>query len=94
VGTGGISDVSSIVGYSFLDGLAKSNSAFIIVLLKSFEERSDPSLSVDALIAKVRDEFATISEANIVAFNLPPIIGLGTGSGFEYQLQDLEGSSR
>jgi hydrophobe/amphiphile efflux-1 (HAE1) family protein len=92
-GTEGISDMSSIVGYSFLDGLAKSNSAFIIVLLKSFEERSDPSLNVDALIAKVRGEFAAIPEANIIAFNLPPIIGLGTGSGFEYQLQDLEGSS-
>jgi hydrophobe/amphiphile efflux-1 (HAE1) family protein len=93
VGTEGISDVSSIVGYSFLDGLAKSNSAFIIVLLKSFEERSDPSQSVDALIAKVRGEFAGISEANIIAFNLPPIIGLGSSSGFEYQLLDLEGGS-
>ena len=28
-----------------------------------------------------------------IAFNLPPIIGLGTGSGFEYQLQDLQGGS-
>jgi multidrug efflux pump subunit AcrB len=27
----------------------------------------------------------------VVAFNLPPIIGLGTGGGFEYQLQDLQG---
>ena len=27
----------------------------------------------------------------MVAFNLPPIIGLGTGGGFEYQLQDLAG---
>jgi hydrophobe/amphiphile efflux-1 (HAE1) family protein len=91
--TEGISDVSSIVGYSFLDGLGKSNSAFEIVLLKSFEERHDPALSADALIAKVRAEFQAIGEANIIAFNLPPIIGLGTGSGFEYQLQDLQGGS-
>jgi multidrug efflux pump subunit AcrB len=92
-GTEGISDLSSIVGYSFLDGLAKSNSAFIIVLLKPFEERADPSLGVDSLIAKVRAEFAAVPEANLIAFNLPPIIGLGTGSGFEYQLQDLQGGS-
>ena len=32
-----------------------------------------------------------IREAQVFAFNLPPIIGLGTGSGFEYQLLDLEG---
>jgi multidrug efflux pump len=91
--TEGISDVSSIIGYSFLDGLAKSNSAFEIVLLKSFEERKDPALSADALIARVRGEFQAIGEANVIAFNLPPIIGLGTGSGFEYQLQDLQGGS-
>jgi hydrophobe/amphiphile efflux-1 (HAE1) family protein len=91
--TEGISDVSSIIGYSFLDGLAKSNSAFEIVLLKSFEERKDPALSADALIAKVRGEFQSIGEANVIAFNLPPIIGLGTGSGFEYQLQDLQGGT-
>ena len=28
---------------------------------------------------------------NVFAFNLPPIIGLRTGGGFEYQLQNLEG---
>ncbi|HVR65749.1 MAG TPA: multidrug efflux RND transporter permease subunit [Verrucomicrobiae bacterium] len=89
----GISDITSIIGYSFLDGISKSNSSFIVVLLKSFEERADPSLSADALIAKVRGEFGAISEANVIAFNLPPIIGLGTGSGFEYQLQDLQGGS-
>ena len=27
------------------------------------------------------------------AYNLPPIIGLGTGSGFEYQLQSLSGAT-
>ena len=27
------------------------------------------------------------------AYNLPPIIGLGTGSGFEYQLQSLAGAT-
>ena len=29
----------------------------------------------------------------MIAFNLPPIIGLSTGGGFEYQLQALEGQS-
>jgi hydrophobe/amphiphile efflux-1 (HAE1) family protein len=89
----GISDVSSVVGYSFLDGLAKSNSAFLIVLLKPFEERKDPALSADSLIARLGAEFRAIAEGNVIAFNLPPIIGLGTGSGFEYQLQDLQGGS-
>jgi multidrug efflux pump subunit AcrB len=41
----------------------------------------------------VAGQFRGIAAANIIPFNLPPIIGLGTGSGFEYQLQDLRGGS-
>ena len=92
-GTEGVADVTTVAGYSFLDGLAKSNSAFLIALLKPFEERTDPSLSSSSIISRLRSEFATIPMANVLAFNLPPIIGLGTGSGFEYQLQDLRGGS-
>ena len=33
-----------------------------------------------------------IREAIVFAYNLPPIIGLGTGSGFEYQLVSLRGA--
>ena len=36
-------------------------------------------------------EFQTIRDATVFAYNLPPIIGLGTGSGFEYQLQSQAG---
>ena len=37
--TPGVADVSSVVGFSLLDGLAKSNSALLIVTLKPFAER-------------------------------------------------------
>ena len=33
-----------------------------------------------------------VKRANVIFYNLPPIIGLGTGSGFEFQLQDFGGS--
>jgi hydrophobe/amphiphile efflux-1 (HAE1) family protein len=91
--TDGIANYTSVVGYSFLDGLAKSNSTFVIVQLHPFEERKTAELSADGIIAGLRGQFAAIPTANILAFNLPPIIGLGTGSGFEYQLQDLRGGS-
>ncbi len=89
--TEGIADVSTVVGYSFLDGLAKSNSAFFIVTLKPFAERKSPESSALRIIPRLRQEFAAIQEAAVIPFNLPPIIGLGTGSGFEYQLEDLRG---
>ena len=71
--------------------LSKSNSAYFIVLLKPFAERTERGQDVNSIIAKVRAEGAAIREANIVPFNVPPIIGLGTGGGFEYQLLDQRG---
>ena len=89
----GVLDVTTVVGYSFLNGLAQSNNAFLIVTLAPFEERLDPDLSVDAILRKVRVATAAVREANVLAFGLPPIIGLGTTGGFEYQLQDLAGGT-
>ena len=87
----GVADISSVVGYSTLDALSKSNSAYFIVLLKPFAERTGEGEDVNSIIAKVRAQGAAIREANIIPFNVPPIIGLGTGGGFEYQLLDLRG---
>jgi hydrophobe/amphiphile efflux-1 (HAE1) family protein len=89
--TPGIADVSTVVGYSTLDALNKSNSAYFIVLLKPFDERTDPAQSVHGVLARLRAEFKVLPDAQVFAFNVPPIIGLGTGGGFEYQLEDLRG---
>lgn len=83
--------VLAIPGYSLLDGVVQSNSAAIIGRLKPFAERTSPDLKVDAVIARMRAQTAGIATAMVMPFNLPPIIGLGTGSGFEYQLEDLQG---
>ncbi|MGD9510692.1 MAG: efflux RND transporter permease subunit [Geminicoccaceae bacterium] len=87
----GVADISTVVGYSTLDGLSKSNSAYFIVLLEPFAERTGAGEDVHSIIAKVRAAGAAIREANIVPFNVPPIIGLGTSGGFEFQLLDLQG---
>ena len=36
--------------------------------------------------------FAQIASANVFAFNLPPIMGLGNSSGFEFVVQSLAGA--
>lgn len=82
-----------ITGYSLLDGLALPNRAMIVVSLKPFDERKDRSLSVSAALRDVQRAFQGIAAANVFAFNLPPIMGLGNGSGFEFQLQSLAGAS-
>ncbi len=92
-GIEGVANVTTVTGYSFLDGIAKSSSAFAIVTMKPFAKRQDESASVNAAIGTVMARGAAIRNAQVFAFNLPPIIGLGTGSGFEYQLLDLQGRS-
>jgi HAE1 family hydrophobic/amphiphilic exporter-1 len=88
----GVANYTSTVGFNFLDGLNQPNSAFLIVTLDPFEERGDRTLHVESIIRRVRAETATIAGANIAAFNVPPIIGLGTVGGFEFQLENLGGA--
>ncbi|MTI02919.1 efflux RND transporter permease subunit [Roseibium sp. RKSG952] len=89
----GVQDVMTVTGYSIIDGLTESNAGFMIAIMKPFEERTDPSLSVDASIAYTGQHLAAMKSAIGIPFNLPPISGLGTGSGFEFQLLDLQGGS-
>jgi len=88
-----VAHVLTVPGYSILDGTVQSNSAFVVGRLKPFAERTTPDLKVDAVIARIARETAPIAAARVIPFNLPPIIGLGTAGGFEYQLQDLQGRS-
>jgi hydrophobe/amphiphile efflux-1 (HAE1) family protein len=86
-----VADVTSVVGLNFIDSYSQSNSAFIVVTLKSFEERKDASQSVPALIARLGPKFLQIEGGSVVPLAPPPILGLGTGGGFTYVLQDLRG---
>jgi hydrophobe/amphiphile efflux-1 (HAE1) family protein len=86
-------NVTSVVGYSLIDGLALPNKALLIVGLKPFDERTDKSLSVFSALAEVNPLFRGIAAANVVAFNMPPISGLGNAAGFELQLQSLAGAA-
>ena len=86
----GIRYVSTVSGFSQLSALAQSNSAFFVVTLEPFEQRRAAEAKVNGLLAGVLRETADVA-AQVIPFNLPPIIGLGTAGGFEYQLQNLEG---
>ncbi len=86
-----VQDVFAVIGFSLLDGANTSNAAFAVAKLKPFEDRRGAADSAQALIRRMFAEGGQVRTANIVAFNLPPIIGLSTSGGFEYQLEALEG---
>ncbi len=87
-----IQNVLAIVGFSLLDGSNQSNAAFMVMRLKPFAERTAPGDKVQAIIGRMFGQLQQIRSANVFPFNLPPIIGLSTSGGFEYQLQNLEGA--
>ena len=87
-----VADVTSVIGLNFIDSYSQSNSAFIVVTLKPFEERKDPSLGVRPLIARLNPKFRALQGGTVVPLSLPPILGLGSGGGFAYVLEDLRGA--
>ena len=87
----GVQDTFSVVGFSILDNAQEPNVGFMFVRLKSFASRTTARTQVAAMIGQVFGMGAQIRSANVIAVNLPPIIGLGSVGGFEYQLDALEG---
>jgi hydrophobic/amphiphilic exporter-1 (mainly G- bacteria), HAE1 family len=86
-----VRNVFSVVGYSILDGVNEPNAAFIVPTLKPFADRAGAANSAQALIARIFGEGQQVRTATVIPFNLPPIIGLSTTGGFEYELEGLEG---
>jgi hydrophobe/amphiphile efflux-1 (HAE1) family protein len=88
-----VQDYSSTIGLNFIDNYSQPNAAFLIVSLKPFEERPGAAHSAEAVIARLSGELRTVRGGRAVALAPPPIIGLGTGGGFTYVLQDTGGST-
>jgi len=86
-----VDKIFSINGFSIIDGVNQPNTGFIVALLKPFEDRAGPADSAQALIGRVFAEGREVRTASVFAFNLPPIIGLSTTGGFEFDLEALEG---
>lgn len=86
-----VADFISVVGLNFIDNFSQPNAAFMVVTLKPFEERKDASQDVHALIARLGEKFRQVQGGVVIPLAPPPIIGLGTGGGFSYVLEDLRG---
>src|SRR5262249_10941990 len=68
----------SIIGFSLLDGASEPNNAFMVVRLRPFADRRSAADSVQALIRRTYASGSQIRQANVLPFNLLPIIGLST----------------
>ncbi|WP_105254053.1 efflux RND transporter permease subunit [Pseudoalteromonas sp. T1lg75] len=83
-----VQSVFTVSGFSFAG--QGQNVGLAFTRLKDWSER-DESQSVQAIIGRAMGKFSTIKEAQIFAFNLPPIVELGQATGFNMFLQDRGG---
>ncbi|MEA3292521.1 MAG: multidrug efflux RND transporter permease subunit, partial [Pseudomonadota bacterium] len=87
----GVRDVIAVTGYSLMDGAALSNAATLFVPFKPFDERLPQGHDLAFIMSGMRQAFADVQEARVVAFAPPPIPGLGNSSGFDMKIQDRAG---
>ena len=83
-----IHSTDALVGQNFVFGTRGPNAATMFLPLHHWDERRAPHQHVQALIGAAYGEFMKIPEALILAFNAPPIQGLGATGGFSIQIQD------
>ncbi len=86
--TPGVSDIIAVSGFSILSG-GSENAGLGVVVLDPWDQRTSPEVQLDAVLNRVRGELAAIPDANIFAFNIPPIRGLGRTGGFDFRLQAI-----
>ena len=87
-GIPGVEDVIVIDGYNLITSTLDGSSGAMFVTLKHWDERTDPSMEVNSIIAEVFKRTAYISDATVAAFNMPGISGLGAVGGFDFRVQD------
>ena len=85
-------DVISFTGFDFLGGGFRSNAATIFVTQVPWDQRT---VTAQQLVGELFGKTAGIREALVLAFNPPPIFGLGNAGGYEFYIQNRgEGGSK
>jgi HAE1 family hydrophobic/amphiphilic exporter-1 len=88
----GVAGSVLVNGFSLLNG-SGSNGAMIILNLEPWDDRQTDELSADGILAKVYGLANQEISASVIAFNPPPISGLGLSAGVEMKVQQTGGGT-
>jgi hydrophobe/amphiphile efflux-1 (HAE1) family protein len=91
--TPGVENVVAIGGRSFISGVNGPNVASLFPRLAPWDHRETPELQADAILGRLRARLGAIQEAAVVVFPPPPIRGISSGGGFQFELQSVAGGS-
>ncbi|MDB5946639.1 MAG: multidrug efflux transporter permease, partial [Ramlibacter sp.] len=67
------------------------NQGQVFVRLKDWSQRTAAGQSVQSLLTRVSTHYASYQDATITGINPPPIRGLGSSAGFDFELEDRGG---
>ncbi len=88
---GDIASAFAVMGFSFSG--AAPNNGLIFVRLKDYADREGAEHTLDAVLGRVGRQLFMIPGAVVVAFPPPPIQGLSTFGGFQFEVLDQTNSS-
>lgn len=89
-----VKNIISVNGFSLFSGSNASNGALIVVILKNWDDRPEGVAgNYFYILGEISKQLSTIPSADIVAFPVPAIQGIGNVSGFEFKLQDQSGKT-
>lgn len=76
-------NISTLAGYSLMSDISGSSYGMAMINLKAWDDRGR---GVDAVIADLRKQSSSISDAQIEYFAPPTVPGFGNAAGFEMRL--------
>jgi hydrophobe/amphiphile efflux-1 (HAE1) family protein len=91
--TPGVETVVAIGGRSFITGVNGPNVASLFPRLTPWPHRKTRELQADAILGRLRARLGGIQEAFVLVFPPPPIRGISSGGGFQFELQSVAGGS-
>jgi hydrophobe/amphiphile efflux-1 (HAE1) family protein len=84
-------NVLQIEGFNLFTSTGQTNAAFLIAVLKPWEERDPRTENARAIIERALPKLRAVPEAIVFPVPPPPIAGLGNAGGFQLQLEDSQG---
>jgi len=87
----GVQDVLTFGGLNILTGTFSSNNLTLIAVLAPWDQRRTPDLILRGIFPRFQKLAASYPEARPFVAVPPPIPGLGTAGGFQFELQDKGG---
>ncbi len=90
----GVQTVGAAGGFDLLTGSVRSNAFTLFIILRPWDERRSPDTQLFTILQRANFQFYSYPEAIGFAFPLPALPGVGAVNGFQFMLEDRNGTGQ